>query len=491
MLQKKLKSKAILGIFWSIIDFLSKQGIQLTVQIVLARLLLPEHFGLIGMITIFIAFSNALVQSGLDQALIRERNLGREDYSTVFYFNLFVSIIIYIVLFFMAPYIASFFEEPQLIRILRVITLIIIVNSFSVIQRVILIRNVDFKTQTKVSVISGTASGIIAVTMAFLGAGVWSLVFQQVVSRSMEAILLMANNRWKPSLKFNLTSFKKYFNFGYKLLLSGLIDTFYKNIYFVIIGKIYPASLLGYFTNASKLRDVSSQSVSQAIQKVTYPILSGIQEDETRLASSYKRIIKMSSFLFFPFMLGVAAIAPNLIPFLLGEKWIPSVIYFQLLSIAALLYPIHAINLNILKVKNRSDLFLYLEIIKKLILTVLIILAFTIGNSIEALIIALILQSYLALIINTHFSGKEINYSLIEQIKDMAPSFINSLIMSLIVSYVSIFLTSWVFVKLMLQIILGVLIYIFLSFLFNKSEFYSVLKMIKDNNILNLRQGGK
>jgi len=488
MSQGKLKSITISGLIWSVIDLISKQGIQLIVQIVLARLLLPEHFGLIGMITIFIALSTALVQSGLDQALIREKKPGEEDYSTIFYFNLMVSIIIYIILFIMAPYIALFFEELQLIKILRVITLVIIINSLSVIQRVFLIRDLDFKTQTKVSAISGVVSGVIAIIMAFYGAGVWSLVAQQVIFRATESILLFSSNRWLPSLKFNIILFKHYFNFGYKLLLSGLIDTFYKNIYSVIIGKVYPASQLGYFTNATKLRDVSSQSITQAIQKVTYPVLSSIQDDEKRLALNYKRIITMSAFLFFPFMLGLVAISPTVIPFLLGEKWIPSVPFFQLLSIAGLLYPIHAINLNILKVKNRSDLFLYLELIKKVILTVLIILAFIIGNSIEDLIFALIVQSFFALIINTYFSGREINYPLRQQLKDMLPSFVNSVIMALIVYYISSYLTNWIVVNLVIQIILGVLIYIALSFVLNKKDFYAMVLILKENNILHIKR---
>lgn len=474
---RDLNSRTIKALIWSFTELVSKQGIQLIIQIILARLLLPEHFGMIGMITIFIALSTTFVQSGLDQALIRESNPGKEDYSTVFYFNFIISIIIYIVLFMTSPMIADFYGEPQLVIIIRVMMLVVIINSFAVIQRVILIRKVDFKTQTKISLISGVSSGIIAICVALLGMGVWSLVIQQLTSRLIEALLLILSNQWFPSLKFNIRLFKKYFNFGYKLLLSGLLDTVYKNIYFVIIGKVYPATQLGYYTNAQKLSDTSSQSVSQAIQKVTYPVLSSIQQDPLKLASKYKRIIKMTSFLFFPVMMVIVAIAPNLIPFVLGEKWIPSIIYFQLLCIAGIFYPIHALNLNVLKVKNRSDLFLTLEIMKKVIFTLLITIAIIFGNSIEALISASIIQAFIALFINTYYSGREIGYTLRLQIRDMLPAFIISVTVCFIVYFAGIFLTTWLFVTLIIQIILGITIYILLSALFNKNEFNYIVKL--------------
>jgi O-antigen/teichoic acid export membrane protein len=476
---EQVKSKTIFGFFWSFAELISKQGIQLIVQIVLARLLSPEPFGLIGMITIFIAISMVFVQSGLDQALIREKNPGKEDFSTVFYFNLVISIIVYIIMYLFAPTVAAFFDEPQLVGILRVIMVVVIINAFAVIQRVILIRKVDFKTQTKISLIAGITSGIVAIIMALIGAGVWSLVAQQVIMKFIEMILLIFGNRWIPSPKFNKTLFKRYFNFGYKLLLSGLLDTIYKNIYFVIIGKFYPVTQLGYYTNATKLRDVSSQSVSQAIQKVTYPVFSSIQEDGKRLSASYKRLLKMTAFLNFPFMLGIAAIAPNLIPFLLGEQWIPSVVYFQLLCIAGMLYPIHAINLNILKVKNRSDLFLFLEVIKKLVLTILIFIAVILDYGIEGLIFAAIASSFISLAINTYYSAKEIKYSFLNQLKDMLPSFVLAGFMSVMVYYVKDLLAIHVFINIVIQILLGIILYVGMSWALKFKELSIVINLLK------------
>ncbi|AOM81663.1 lipopolysaccharide biosynthesis protein [Salisediminibacterium beveridgei] len=473
------RNKTISGLVWSFTELLSKQGLTLIIQIMLARLLLPEHFGLIGMITIFIAISTSLVQSGLDQALIREKNPGKRDFSTVFYFNIAVSVALYLVLFFSAPWIADFFGEPQLIDILRVLMLVVIINSLAVIQRVILIRNIDFKTQTKITVIAAVTSGVIAISMAVAGLGVWSLVAQQVSMQFMTMVLLWVSSQWRPALVFDTGLFKKYFTFGYKLLLSGLIDTTYKNIYFVIIGRLYPVDQLGYYTNAQKLRDTSTQSISQAISKVTYPVLSQMQDDQSRLAGNYKKLIQMTSFLMFPFMIGLMVTAPQFIPFLLGEHWQPSVIFFQLLAVAGMLYPIHALNLNVLKVKNRSDLFLFLEILKKSVLTILLVSAVVFGDSVESLIYAAIISSVIALVINTYYSGREIQYPLWMQLKDMLPSLSVASIMAVIVHVIGVSLTIHVFFVLVIQITVGIGIYVLIGWGLKMREFKVMLELLK------------
>ncbi|MFC0013759.1 MULTISPECIES: lipopolysaccharide biosynthesis protein [Allobacillus] len=479
MNNNSLKRKTVKGLAWSITELVSKQGIQLIIQVILARLLVPEHFGLIGMITIFIAISNTLVNSGMDQALIRESSPTKADLSTVFYFNLFVSLLIYIILFLIAPYVSLFFNEPQLVNIIRVLMLIVIINALGTIQKVILIRNVDFKTQTKITMIAGVLSGFLAILFAVNGLGVWSLVIQIMTMQLTQTILFYLNNRWLPSLTFNIDTFKAYFSFGYKLLISSLIDTTYKNIYFVIIGVLYSTNYLGYYTNASKLRDISSQSITQAIQKVTYPVLSSIKEENTRLSNGYKQVIKMSGYVIFPIMMGLAATAPNFIPLLLGEQWVPSVKYFQLLCFAGMLYPIHSINLNILKVKGRSDLFLKLEIIKKVILTMLIICAVSLNTGIIGLISAALLNSYIALFINMYYSGKEVSYKFLDQIKDLAPIFTISLLMSFLVYL----LKNWIgiyFVDLILQIVFGIFLYVVLSLIFRVTEFKELAIILKN-----------
>lgn len=479
MKSDSIKGQTLRGVIWSFADVLSRQGIQLIVQIVLARLLLPEHFGLIGMITIFIAISKSFVESGLDQALIREKQPTQADYSTVFYFNLLVSILIYIFLFVSAPMISAFFNEPKLTGIVRVLMIIIIINAFGVIQRVLLIREVDFKTQSKITIIAGTVSGVIAILFALNNLGIWSLVVQTAMLQLIEVLLLFYRSRWTPSLVFSVSSFKHFFDFGYKLLLSGLIETIYKNIFFVIIGKTYSAAQLGFYTNASKIADVSSGSIHLALGKVTYPVLSRIKDDQSRLSRNYKKLINMTSFLNFPLMMGLAAIAPNLIPFLLGNQWLPVVKYFQLLCFAGMILPINGFNLNILKVKGRTDLFLTLAIIRKIILTVLIFLAVILNIGIEGLIGAAIVDSYISFFIISYFSGKEISYRPTRQVKDMALSYVGSIIMALIVYYSGVYLNTFAFLDMLIQICLGVIIYIIFSIISRSNEFKEILKVLK------------
>ncbi|PBB06462.1 lipopolysaccharide biosynthesis protein [Salimicrobium humidisoli] len=480
--KSQLKSKTLHGLLWSFIELLSRQGIQLIIQIILARLLAPEHFGVIGMVTIFIAVSTAFVQSGLDQALIREKAPGDKDYSTVFYFNLAVSILVYAISFYFAPLIAQFYDESKLVGILRVIMLVVVINAVSSIQRVFLIRKVDFKTQTKISLISGLSAGAFAISFALMGLGVWSLVIQQIVMKFTEMILLLYNNRWAPSFIFDFYLFKKYFNFGYKLLLSSIIDIIYKNIYFVIIGKVYTLNQLGYYTNASKIRDVASLAVTQSIQKVTYPVLSKMNDDQSLLTKNYRLLIRLTAYVYFPFMLGLVCIAPSFIPLLLGEKWVPAINYFQLLCIASLLYPINAINLNILKVKNRSDLFLLIEIIKKIFLSILIIVAVILELGVSGLIYSAIISSIFNLFINAHYTGKEINYNISKQIKDMTPSLLLAIVMSSLIFLNFEYLKTPLFVKIMLEITFGIITYISLSLIFKIEELRLIFTLMRKSS---------
>ncbi|WP_459201908.1 lipopolysaccharide biosynthesis protein [Methanococcus sp. CF] len=433
-----LKKKTISGLIWSFSDLAANQGIQFVIQIFLARMLLPGDFGIIGMITVFIAVSQSIVDSGFSNALIREKNSTQEDYSTVFYFNLAMSLGLYILLYFLAVPISSFFGEPKIIPILRVLSSVIIINSFGLIQRTILIKKINFKVQTKISIISSILSGIAAIISAYSGLGIWSLVIAMLTLNFIQSLLLCLTNRWIPSLTFNKDSFKRLFGFGSRLLVSGLIDTLYKNIYYVIIGRFFSASELGYYTNAQKFRDGVSQSITIAIQKVSYPVLSSISDDEKVLKNTYQKIIKSTVFVTFPLMIGLLVIADSLIPLLFGEKWVPSVPYFQVLCISGMFYPLHAINLNMLQVKGRSDLFLRLEIIKKIIgiISIFLVLFFKLG--IMGLLWALVVVSLISYFINSYYSGKLINYSTTMQIIDIFPVFIIVVISGILVRFIGV-----------------------------------------------------
>lgn len=455
-----LKKKTIYGLFWSFSDLIANQGIQFVILVILARLLVPEDFGIIGMITVFIAISQSFIDSGFTNALIREKEPSQEDYSTVFYFNLAMAVLMYIVLFSSAGSISRFFKEPQLISILRVLAIVLIINSFGLIQRTMLTKSINFKTQTKISVISSILSGIIAIIFAYRGFGVWSLVIKTLTMQLIQSILLCIYNSWIPSLVFSIDSFKRLFGFGWKLLVSGLIDTLYNNLYFLIIGKSFSAVELGYYTNAQKLRDTASQSITTSVQKVSYPVLSSIKENEDKLRAAYKKIIKTSVFITFPLMTGLVAVASPLIRLVFGQKWEKCIAYFQILCFVGMLFPLHAINLNILQVKGRSDLFLRLEIIKKVIGLILIAIVLFLEAGINGLLWTAVLSSYIAYFINSYYSAELLSYSTIEQIRDITPVFIASMIMAIVVYSSGGLLPNNNLVQLLVQIIIGVVAYV-------------------------------
>lgn len=478
--QSILKKKAVNGLFWSFFDLLSNQGIRFITQIILARLLLPEDFGVIGMITVFISLSQSIIDSGFSNALIRERKPSQKDYSTVFYFNLLASIIMYIVLFISANGISIFFNEPRLVGMLRVLGIVVIINSFGIIQRTMLTKKIDFKRQTKISFISSIISGIFAIILAYLGFGVWSLVFQNLVMQLIQSILLILMNKWKPSLVFSIKSFRKLFSFGWRILVSGLIDTLYNNLYYLIIGKAFSSNDLGYYTNAQKFRDTATQSLTSSIQKVSYPVLSDINDDEEKLKYGFKKIIRNSAFVIFPIMMGLIAVANPLINLIFGEKWSNSIVYFQVLCLSGMLFPLHSINLNILQVKGRSDLFLRLEIIKKLIGLALVVIVLLMKLGIIGLLWASVISSIISYFLNSYYSAELISYSTKEQIKDVLPSFIVAIIMGGFVIFIpnilSIITSS--LVLLVIQVIVGVIIYVGISIIFKIEELNEVKRIM-------------
>lgn len=476
--ESSLKQKTIKSIFWSIGDQIANQGIQFILQIILARLLLPEHFGIIGMILVFILISNIIIDSGFTQALVREQEVNQADYSTVFYFNLLVAFILYGALFSIAPLISTFYNEPQLVPILRVLSLSLIINSLSIIQRTQLIKNIDFKTQTKINFISGMLSGVLAIVLALLGFGVWSLVVKTISLQLFQLILLWILNDWKPSFIFKFDSFKRMFGFGSKLMTARLISIIYSNIFFIVIGKLFSVTQLGYYTNAVKITETASLSITSALQKVTFPVFSSIQDDKERLKNGFKKIIKMSAFINFPIMMGLAAIADPLVHLLFGENWVPMIIYFQLLCLAGMLYPLHDINLNILKVKGKSNLYLLLNIIQKIILTLLIIGAVWFGLGVIGLIGVIVLQSYIEFFINSYFAGREISYPTTKQIKDLVLIYIITIIMGVIVYLSGMFLPENNIIKLSLQIIVGSVVYIGMSKLTKVKELNEVWNLM-------------
>lgn len=421
-----LKKQAISGLFWTFTQQFSVQIINVLISIVLARILLPAEFGLIGMLTIFIAIGNSLMDSGMTSSLIRKKDADQVDYSTVFFVNLIFSVVIYCSLFFFAPLIALFFKQPTLDAIVKVYTLSFIIKAFVGVQTTKLTKELKFKVQMMMQIPSVIAGGIVGIVLAYNGYGVWSLVWMNLSQSFLFTLQHWIFAGWTPNLVIDRSRLRYHLHFGYKLTVSGLLDTIYSNVYNIVIGKFFSPSELGYFTRAQTLQMLPVNNITAALEKVTYPLFSSIKDENEKLKSAYKKLMQQVVFGIAPLMIYLMIVAKPLFIFLLTSKWLPAVPYFQILCITGILYPFHSYNLNILKVKGRSDLFLKLEIYKKIFITVGIAIAIFWG--IYGLLIFQVISSVFAFWINTFYSGKFINYPGLEQIKDVSPSIIISVV---------------------------------------------------------------
>jgi O-antigen/teichoic acid export membrane protein len=473
-----LRQKTVSGLTWSFIDTAAGQGIQFIVGIILARMLTPREFGLIGMITIFIAVSESFINSGFSSALIRKKDCTSEDYSTVFFFNLTAGVAFFILLFLTAPAISLFFKEPELKSIIQVLGIVLIIDSATLIQRTILTKQINFKLQTRISVIAAIGSGTLAIGMAYSGFGVWSLVAQRLCKQAINSFFLWLWNKWKPIAVFSRQSFRELFGFGSKLLASGLIDTIYRNVYYLIIGKFFTAKELGYYTRADQFNALPSQSLTGVIGRVSYPVLSSIQDDPQRLKTSYQRLIRSTMFITFILMVGMAAVAEPMVVGLIGEKWKPSVTYLQMLCFAGMLYPLHALNLNMLQVKGRSDLFLRLEVIKKSLAVPVIVIGVFWG--IKAMIAGMILNSIIALYLNSYWSGRLIGYPFRQQLYDILPSFTLSVAMAISVYLLGLIIPFPPIIKLLIQVTAGAVFILLFSEMAKFKDYLFIKELVKE-----------
>lgn len=476
MAEGSLKNKTVKGVIWSSVERFSVQGVQFLVMLVIARLLDPKDFGLVGMLAIFLAVAQSLIDSGFSQALIRKQNRTEVDNSTVFYFNIIVSAILYLILYAIAPWVAGFYNEPQLCSLMRVLCLIIIINSFAVVQRALYTASINFKTQAKASFIAAIISGVVGVWLAYNGYGVWTLVWQQLLNAGVNTLLLWVYSNWYPRWVYSWISFRQLFSFGSKLLVSGLIDTLFTNIYLLVIGKIFSASSLGFYTQADRFTKLPSSNITGILQRVTYPVLCSIQDDDNRLREDYRKLLRLSAFIIFPMMCLLAGIAYPLVGFLLGEKWRFTATLIIPLSFTMMWWPIHAINLNLLQVKGRSDLFLRLEIIKKIIGVTVLVLSIPFG--LLFMCYAGIVTSIICLVINTYYTGKLIQAGFLMQMKDLMGILISSLVIFAVSFLVSYYVTSNLQCVILASIV-GAALFALLSYLFNNNDVEYLLTMIK------------
>lgn len=473
----ELKQKTVNGLAWSTIQNFTTHGIEFLLMIFMARLLSPKEYGLMGLTSIFLAVSGAFIDSGFPNALIRKNDATDEDYSTVFIFNFLISIIFFIIIFLIAPYVADFYNEPILCPILRVLDLKLILLALCSVQNTLLKKNINFKKIAKIAVFNNIICGLIGLLFAYLGYGVWALVIQTMTASILLTILLWSTTQWHPSLRFSTKSFRELFSYGSKLLISGLLNTIFGQIYPIVIGKFFSATTLGNYSRAGHWASLGSQNLTGILSGVAFPVLAKVQDDDKRLENIYRRMIRASCFIIFPIMIGMSAVAHPLTLVAIGEKWEFSAKLLQIICFSMMWYPVHALNLNLLQVKGRSDLFLKLEIIKKIM--GICILCISVPLGIIAMCYFSIISSLISLFINTYYTGRLINVGFLKQMRDIAPTLILSMIMWVAVYFATQIIPN-IYSQLLAGIILGATIYLAGSYLFKYPELKEVLVMYKD-----------
>lgn len=470
-----LKKKTVKGVAWTSLDQFANMGFGFVIGVILARILSPSDYGLLAMIAVFNAIAFAFMDSGFGNALIRKPDLTENDNSTAFYFNIVAGIVLYGIIWLISPWVSVFYDKPILTPLLRVESLLLIISSFKIVQHTQLSRTLNFKAKAIINVTSQVISGVIAIIAAYRGLGVWALVLQHLASGVISLIMLWLFSPWRPRGKWDKRSFGYLWGYGSKLLASGLLDRIYGNIYPIIIGKFYSAADLGQYTRANHYAYLPSGTLTSVLQQVTFPVLSQIQEDTDRLANSYRRMLRFTVFIVFPIMIGMASLAHPLVISLVTDKWAQCVPYLQIICFSSMWYPVHAINLNLLQVKGRSDLFLRLEIIKKVIITIAIFICVPFG--IMGICIGTVCTSLINLAINTYYTGLLINVGFVRQMMDMTPTLMNSLIMGSVVYLVTLPLgNEWL--KLAIGIPLGLILYLGIAKLSRMPELKEAIDII-------------
>ncbi len=478
-----LKKQALHGAFWSFAERFGQQGIQFVITIILARLLEPKDFGVLGMIMIFSALAQSVIDSGFGIALIQKQDADHTDESTVFWFNLASGFVMAGVLFSAAPLIAGFYDVPLLKPITRVISINLIINSFGLVQNALLVKELGFKLRMKAVLVSVVVSGLVGIFMAFRGFGVWALVIQGIVMGGVRTVGLWVVHPWRPAFIFSGESFRTLWKFGSNLLFTGLLNTFFDNIYLVIIGKGYSAAALGFYQRGKRLIVLTSKSLSQVVSQVNFPLLSKMQDDPDRMRRAFRKVLQTSMLINLSMMAGLAAVAPNFIMVLLGEKWMPCVPYLQILCIIGSFYPIHVSNVNVIMAMGHSNIIFRLEIIKKIIITLNIMINWQ--NGVMALLWGQVVCSAIALVVNTFYVHRFIGCGLLAQLNGMKRILVSSLLMGAAVWFAGQMSTLSAVVTLLLQVSLGGIVFIVLEWLLREPIFqdgflWMKIKFMKD-----------
>ena len=477
-----LKSSVITSLIWKFLERIGTQGVQFVVAIVLARLLAPADFGLIALVTVFIAIANVFVQSGLNTALIQKKNADNLDFSTVFYASLAIAALLYGVLFVCAPLIADFYNgQTKLIPVVRVLGLMLLLGAVSSVQEAYVARNMMFKKLFYRSVGAIIPSGIFGVTLAYLGFGIWALVGQQLMNSSLMCIIMLFTVKWRPQLFFSFERFKGLFSFGWKLLCSALLDTLYRNIRELVIGKLFTPADLGFYNRGDHFPKIIIANINSSIQSVLLPSLSSVQDDRVRLKQLARRSIKTSAFLILPMMAGLAAVAEPLTLVLLGEKWLPAVPFIQICCFSYVFWPIHTTNLSAINAVGRSDVFLKIEIIKKMYGLAILAFAIWLFRSPIGIAMSAAVTAPLGSFVNAYPNKKLLNYGFGEQMKDFLPSFVLAVVMGAVVYALSYALDIHPLLQLLVLAIVGMCFYLGVAKLLKFECFEYIVKTIKES----------
>lgn len=476
-MDNNIKNKTISSLIWRFMERCGAQGVSFIVSIVLARLLAPEMYGTIALITVFTSVLQIFVDSGMGNALIQKKDADDEDFSSVFYFNMIVCTILYTGMFLAAPYIANFYENTELVPVIRVMSLTLIISGVKNVQQAYVSRNMLFKNFF-FSTLGGTiVSAVVGIAMAYYGFGVWALVTQDLTNKLIDTTVLWFTVKWRPKLLFSFSKLKGLVSYGWKLLASNLLDTVYNNLRQLIIGKLYSSTDLAVYNKGRQFPNLVITNINTAIDSVLFPAMSSQQDDRERVKIMTRRAIKTSSYVMWPLMMGLAFTAEPLIRILLTNKWIESVPFLRVFCITYAFFPIHTANLNAIKAMGRSDLFLKLEAIKKVMgLTVLFCVMW---HSVEAMAYSLVVTNVLSQIINAWPNKKLLNYSYLEQIKDILPSILLAVFMGICILPIML-LNLGDFLTVVIQVILGATIYIIGSKLLHFDSFEYILGIIKE-----------
>lgn len=490
MTNQHTTANVISSLLWKLLERGGTQGIQFIVQIVLARLLAPEQFGAIAIVLVFINLAHIFVQSGFNTALIQKKDADDEDFSSIFYLSLFVALILYVVMFFFAPFIASFYNNQILVPVLRVLSFTLFAGAFNSIQNAFVSRHLMFKKLFKSSLGAMLISGVSGVIAAYQGLGIWALVIQQLVNQYSVTIIMWFTVKWRPKRVFSFPKVKTLFSFGWKLLASSLINEMYLDLRTLIIGRIFAPATLGYYNRGQQFPKVIVSNIDGSIQSVMLPTLSAHQENRVKVKEMMRRAIVTSSFLIFPMMIGMAVVAEPLVKIVLTEKWLPAVPFLQIFCISYALMPIHTANLQAINALGKSDIFLKLEIVKKIVGT--IILGASLPFGIYAIALGEVISGLISSFINAYPNKLLLDYSYKEQWADITPSLLISIVMGGIV-YLVKFLNLLAWQTLIVQIIVGICIYIGLAKIFKIESFEylirSIIELMNEKKMNRMREG--